>query len=226
MRGVSVAELSRRFPNLYHMAWEGSWESLQRHGLLSTSALLDLFGINGHERVRLELRHRPESVEISHPVHGKAMVRDQKPMSDDGLRRALRDGITPEEWYGLLNERVFFWLTRDRLLTMLGARAYRNLRQTVLTIDTASLLGAHEHRVTLSPINSGATKPMPHPRGRNTFLPLATYPWDDWISRRGKAGDTAVELAVTGAVPDLARHVIKVEEYHMQSPVRVIWERD
>lgn len=45
-----LGELLRDCPVLYHMAARGSWESIQRHGLLSTSALLDLFGVMGDRR--------------------------------------------------------------------------------------------------------------------------------------------------------------------------------
>ena len=39
--------LAQRWPRLYHMAEAGSWESVKRHGLLSTTALLDLFEVSG-----------------------------------------------------------------------------------------------------------------------------------------------------------------------------------
>ena len=42
---MEIERLISRYPTLYHMAEDGSWESIQRHGLLSTSALLDRFEI-------------------------------------------------------------------------------------------------------------------------------------------------------------------------------------
>ena len=45
--GISVDELAATYPKLYHVTSEGSWQGIQRHGLLSTKALLDLFGIDG-----------------------------------------------------------------------------------------------------------------------------------------------------------------------------------
>src|SRR5687768_14367920 len=103
--GVSPAELSHRFPLLFHMAALGSWPSIQSHGLLSTSSLLDLFEISEASRVTVEAAHRPESIQLSHPKHGVATVRDQIPMSDNGLRRCLADGLTPRDWYQLLNRK-------------------------------------------------------------------------------------------------------------------------
>ena len=176
---VTIDELSGRFPRLYHMAAQGSWAGIERHGLLSTSALLDLFEIQGTRREEIESRHRPECVTIRHPKIGAAVIRDQKPMHDAGLRRALADGLTPRDWYRILNCKVFFWLTRDRLARMIDARAYRDKRQTVIVLDTRLLLERHSEKVILSPMNSGCTKPVPHPRGMKTFLPLPEYPFSN-----------------------------------------------
>src|SRR5690242_18502139 len=104
------------------MAESGSLPGIRRHGLLSTSALLDLFEIAGSERYNIESCRRPGSVVISHPVHGQAVIRDQKPMSEEMLRRCLI-GLTPRQWFELLNHKVFFWADGDRLQRLLGARA-------------------------------------------------------------------------------------------------------
>ena len=57
---MSPEEFSEIFPSLYHMAELGTWESIRRHGLLSTTALLDLYEISGKEREVLEDRLRRE----------------------------------------------------------------------------------------------------------------------------------------------------------------------
>jgi hypothetical protein len=209
MRGVMPADLAARYPRLYHMAAEGSWPSIERHGLLSTSSLLDLFEVKDDERFALEQAHRPESVTISHPTHGTALVRDQKPMSDEGLIRSLQDGIRPREWYLILNRRVFFWATLERLRVMMNARAYRGLRKTIIVLDTARLLAQHKAAVALSPMNSGATKPAAHPRGRATFLPLNKYPFTERVSQRKEA---VVEVTVEGGVAPIRPLVLRVEE--------------
>lgn len=221
--GVSAEQVAAKYPKLFHMAEVGSWPSIRRHGLLSTSALLDLFEIKDPLRTQLEGAHRPDSVSITHRKHGSAVIRDQKPMDDRGLAAALGDGITPNEWYRILNAKVFFWLTEKRLNTLLGARAYRKMRHTVLTIDTSALLAAHHQRVLLCPMNSGATKPMPHPRGRNTFLPLAQYPFEE--RRRKNSRDAIVELAVAGGVTDVERFVVRVEEVGAGQKALQLWPK-
>jgi hypothetical protein len=205
--------LVRTFPRLYHMADHEAWPSVQRHGLLSTSALLDLFEIKGPERERLEAAHRPESVPIHHPVHGRAVIRDQKPMSDSGLRRCLT-GATPREWYLILNAKVFFWPHAQRLKTLLDAQAYREHRQCVVTVDTQRLVERHADRILLSPMNSGATRPMPHPRSPRTFLPIRDYPFDEWRRKRGQDLKTIGEVAVTYSVPDICDMTVEVAVWH------------
>lgn len=223
MVGVSPEVLTKRFPRLYHMAEVGSWPGIQRHGLLSTSALLDLFEAKGARREALEARHRPECETITHPFHGSAVIRDQKAMSDSALDKVLRDGLTPAQWYRTLNERVFFWLSSERLEGLLKARAYRTRRQTVLVVDTAGLLARYEKQVALSPLNSGSTLFKPLPRGKDTFLPLSSYPFDEW-DRERKGRDPVVELTVHYAVPDIRDHVILVEEVGGEQPPTLIWE--
>ena len=209
MTDGELAELIRDCPTLYHMAECGSWPSIQRHGLLSTSALLELYGVHGPERDAIECRRRPEGVRLDNPAFGPAVIRDQKPMDDAGLRKCLLDGLAPEAWYRLLNRKVFFWLTRARLLRLLGAKPYRDLAHDVLELDTAALVEAYRPAITLSPINSGATRPFPAPRGLATFQPIAAYPYARWRSARPR-GERVVELAVDRGVPDVAQFVRKV----------------
>ena len=108
-----VEELIAYYPRVFHMAESGTWESIRRLGLLSTIALLDRFEIDGDERRRIAQQHRPQKVTINHKIHGRAVIRDQKPMSESALLQCLEDGIMPIQWYEILNRRVFFWLTED-----------------------------------------------------------------------------------------------------------------
>ena len=218
VRGITIDELSSRFPRLFHMAAQGSWPGIERYGLLSTSALLDLFEVGGAQREEIEAHHRPECVTISHERIGTAVIRDQKPMDDAGLGRALTDGLVPRDWYRILNEKVFFWLTRDRLERLLNAKAYRDRRQTIIVLDTRALLERHSDKVILSPMNSGCTKPFPHPRGKKTFLPLREYPFSERLSR---GLEPVVELAVDHRVEDISELAVRVEEVGGGLPTKV-----
>lgn len=209
MTSGELAELLRDCPTLYHMAEAGSWPQIRRHGLLSASALLDLYRVEGAAREALEALRRPERVALRRDGLEGAVLRDQKPMDDAGLGRCLRGGLTPPDWYRLLNGKVFFWLGRGRLARLLRARPYRDVAHDVLELDAAALVAAHRDRITLSAINSGATRLFPVPRGPDTFATIARYPYAAWRERRPR-GERVVELAVEKGVPDVARFVRRV----------------
>ena len=155
---MNAEQLVEMHPQLYHMAELGSWPSIEQHGLLSTMALLDLFGVDLDTRQSLTRHRRPAKVRIEHQELGIAAIRDNKPIRDALLDRCLV-GMPKEDWYELLNGRVFFWLTRRQLNKFLCARAYRDETQTVLTISTEHLIERQRKNIRLSPINSGAIHP-------------------------------------------------------------------
>jgi hypothetical protein len=221
---AELDELISHCPILYHMAEKDSWPSIERHGLLSTTALLDLYAISGDARAAIESVQRPISVTIKKEGIGSAVVRDQSPMDDKGLLRCLQDGLTPQDWYRLLNGKVFFWLTEQRLLRLLNAGNYRNEEHDVLQIDTASLIGAYKDEIWFCPINSGTTKPFPHPRGNSTFSRISNYPYSTWKDKRQK-GERAVELCVDYAVPDITRFVTKVLRMKSDQQLKVIFQK-
>lgn len=203
--GVSVDSLASRYPSLYHMAETGSWRSITTHGLLSTTALLDLFEVTDPLRHALESCRRPDSVTISHPRYGQATIRDNRPINETVLKRTLV-GMELAEWYRTLNRRVFFWFTVDRLDRL--RRAYRDRPHDILTVDTQALLDYHHETVELAHLNTGAVfAAANYPRGAGTFQPLDSYPWDE---RCSVSGEPAVELTVPYAVPDISRFVIGV----------------
>jgi hypothetical protein len=221
---MDPADIAAAYPRLYHMAEQGSWASVERHGLLSTSSLLDLFDVREPQRGEILRRRRPESVPLKHSTHGEAVVRDQIPLSESRLAACLSD-MTLEEWLGALNSRVFFWLDEAHLETLLDARAYRDSEHDVICVDTASLLQRHEANITLSPINSGATMYKPPQRGSQTFLPIADYPFDERRRARG-VQNAIVELAVNGGVADILEVALRVERRKAgDQGATTIWER-
>ena len=220
--GVSISELATTYPRLYHITSEGSWPSIQQYGLLSTEALLDLFGVDGEFRTSVLAARRPDCVPITNPQYGRAIIRDQKPLIESRLRTVLQDGMTPREWYELLNRKTFFWVAESRFETLRNARAYEGLRQTLLIVDCAKLLARHADQVTLCPMNSGASRPMAFPRGRRTFLPIAEYPFEESRRKRGRKG-AVVELTVEYSVPDIRDLVISVSELGGGLPEQRIW---
>jgi len=173
-------ELAIRYPTLYHMAEAGSWPNIQKLGLLSTSALLTKFGYTGANREKIECKWRPQKETIYHPEYGKAVIRDQKPMSPERLGECLPKDMKVEEWYKFINNRIFFWTTWRSLEWFLSAQEYKNKPQLVITIDTRGLLHRYASRITLSSINTGSTYPKkgrdrPEPRSKETFKKIQDY---------------------------------------------------
>ena len=194
------------------MATLGSWPSIEQRGLLSTTALLDLFGVDGNYRETIESRKRPESIVITHPCHGSATIRDQKPLHDSMLARCLRDRATVEDWHRLLNGRVFIWVDETRLSNLRNARAYREQRQTVIFADTRRLVQRYAPRIRLAHINTGATRSVFHFRDLETFKTIEQY-----------SQKKVVELTIDRSVPDLNEFVVRVEEIGGPEPSRIIW---
>ena len=152
---ATVEQIIARYPVLFHMAEPGSWPSIQQHGLLSTTALLDRFDYDGDEREVIESRWRPESVLVEHDVHGTAVVRDQGPMPPRALRRVL-DGMTPCEWYRLIQREGVLMGHKGAAINIFECRslsqytAYRapgGYASIVRTARRPSFVGSLQHRI-------------------------------------------------------------------------------
>lgn len=194
-----------RYPTLYHMAEKGTWPSVKARGLLSTSAVLDLHKVTGAARTPYESQHRPVKVPVG-TGDTAITLRDQKPMTPSRLASALTGGLTPTQWYELLNRKVFMWAREERLIGLLSAAEYGTLEHDVLTIDTLSLLEQHEQDIWLCHMNSGNTRPWAHKRNAGIFQRIAEYP----ARRNGNPVKEVVEVVVDYSVPDISAHVIAV----------------
>jgi hypothetical protein len=201
-------EIAEHYPRLFHMANVGSWPSIRLHGLLSTQALVDLYGIDGDLRERILRSRRAESIPLEREGMDRAVVRDQLPLREKTLEKCLTD-MTLEQWLETLNSRVFFWLNEPHLEGLLGARAYRGDAHDVITVDTAALVERDRAKIRLSPINSGSTLYKPTPRGSQTFMPIADYPFIE--RRRARGNDAIVELAVEGGVERIEEVALTAE---------------
>lgn len=193
---------------VYHVAEAANWPLIQRHGLLSAERLAKLAGLSVPERRTLLSSQRLTSVKLP----GGFEIRDQKPMPPSGLERCLV-GMTPSEWYALLNQRVFFWIDPARLERM--TRALSHNPQVILTIDTESLLASHGKRAHVTPFNTGNARRRPARRGRATFVPYTQWLKHRWASEaealqtpRRSLNHPPAELTVLHSVPDVMGYVI------------------
>jgi hypothetical protein len=196
---------------IYHLAEAANWPSIQQRGLLSASALFELAGLPKDERDRREQHYRPDHTELP----GGVQIRDQKRMPTQSLKRCLV-GLTPAQWYQLLNNKVFFWLDPDRLNRQRNACGPRP--QIVLVVHTQLLLTRHADRVALSPINTGNARRNPAVRGRSTFVPYTQWLESAWSSeaaglgtRRRAKSHSPVELTVETAIPGIMEYIIDIQ---------------
>jgi hypothetical protein len=200
---MTINEFCDLHPRLYHMATVNSLLQIKTHGLLSTERILALLNVAEEDRLRLTTQRRAHMTPLNHPTLGCFTLRDQKPMRDAALATCL-DGMTIAEWYKTLNERVFMWASRERVDTLLAARAYKKQDQLVLTINPRPLLEAHFETVSVSTINSGATLYTPVRRGIQTFIRLKDFP-------TGKGVRKIVEVTVEDGVPEMRRYIVSSE---------------
>lgn len=207
--GVTPAELARHYPRLYHMADGTSWASLQRLGLLSTDALVDLFKPPPNLRDEILSTKRTRSIPMDHPTYGRVIIRDQKPLHKSKLEGCLTD-CSFDDWLRLLNSRVFFWLTEERLRVLMCAREYCAYTHVVLILNTLKLCTDYQEQITLAPMNTGNTQPWAHPRGLSTFRRMRDYPFQERL-RRGEHY-CVVELAVEGGVKNIVEYALEVCE--------------
>jgi hypothetical protein len=110
------------------------------------------------------------------------------------------------------------------LLRLLNAGNYRNEEHDVLELETAPLIEAYKEKIWFCPINSGTTKPFPHPRGNSTFSRIADYPYSNWKEKRAR-GERVVELAVDHSIPDVKNFAKRVVRMKSDDELRIIWER-
>src|ERR1700716_1010686 len=163
-----------RYPYMWHMAYYENLEGILRYGLLSTSSLLDLYEYSGSTRSLIESSLRSQKVIITHHSITESIIRDQKPMTLNGVEGSIED-CTAGEYFRFLNGRVFFWMSEKRLKTMNGARAYRSSENLVFVVNTASLIEEYNGQILLSPMNSGATLPRAYPRSIGMFKSIEKY---------------------------------------------------
>ena len=71
---------------------------------------------------------------VSREGFGRAVIRDQRPLNRANLEKIL-DGVSVQQYCRLLNDKTFFWVSRERLDRLLGARMYRGKPHDMLTVE-------------------------------------------------------------------------------------------
>ncbi len=196
---MTIDEFCKRHPSLYHAAHASALPQIQRHGLLSTQAIVELLQLSEEQRAVLIAERRPEQVPLHHPVHGSFYLRDQKPLHAKALANCL-DGIIPSEWLQLLNAHVFLWASRARADKLLHAREYRGQPQLLLELDARPLLTRYLDQTAITRINTGSVIRKAARRSRESFIPLRDFPTFPKTE--------IVEVAILGSIPNLREYIL------------------
>ena len=181
-------EFTRRFPKVYHLTFASNLPSIQQHGLHSSASLADLYRFSPEERQACLGRRRL----CIQDLHGIS-IRDQHTAPESKMKTCLV-GITIPDWLALLNSKVFFSITYDRIERLL--QSYRDYEHLLLEVDSDTLLARYAAHITLSRINMGAFIFVPRPRGRASFIPLNAYTYEN-------KKNTPAELTVDVPIPDI-----------------------
>jgi hypothetical protein len=191
-----------RFGSLYHLADTENLTSILRHGLMSTERLLLLADVAAPERAALLRCHRRMNLQLRDGL----VIRDQRPMPPAALAPALKDGLTPSDWYALLNSFVFLWPDRQRMQRQRSA--CRDRPQTVLTFDGRAPLDRFAAKTFVSPINSANARRKPAERGRETLLPYTTWLKGGWPT--GRRSRAPAEFLFRCVIPAQSPYLIDV----------------
>lgn len=179
---------AQKHPTLYHLTFTTNLPSIRTHGLLSVAALADTLAFTEEER-QASLNQRRLCIQQI----GTAAIRDQHTAPESKMKTCLVK-ITIPDWLALLNSKTFFFLAPDKAARLQSA--YADYDNTLLAVDTATLLSTHAPAASVCRINSGSFLWKPVPRGRDSFIPLAQY-------EPKRKSDVPAELTVDTPIPNL-----------------------
>ena len=192
----------RRHPEyVYHLTKAQNLPSILRHGLMSTERLLDLTHFEQAQKALFLRMHRPRGLSVSDGIS----IRDQSSIPPSRLAGALEGGMTPGDWYALLNRFVFFWPSRERLDRHLRACSADD--QVVLTFSATALLAHFGNRTFVTPINTGDARSKPARRGPGTLVPYHRWLAEGWLDRR--SSHPAAEILIDETVPIRAPFLVE-----------------
>jgi hypothetical protein len=198
-------------PMVFHVAARRNWLGIKKRGLLSTAALLDLFGVTGPLRNAILKGHRRQSHTLKDPQHGVAEIRDQEPLNPKKLAACLID-MSVEQWFELLNQMVFFFPTKQQAEKFLGLPKYVTDDQILISTPTRALISRHRDKIRLSAINSGATVHVPAERGSGTFQDIDAFDRSRNIA----------EVTVIDGVPEVASIAERIEVFRNGQPLETL----
>jgi hypothetical protein len=178
---MDITKFIKLRPILYHLTDKRNIKNLQHNGgmLYSTTELVSMSTLSKEEKVEIIRERRPIHKEIT--CNGQLVhIRDQRPISIKNLQKCIPMGWSIGDYIQLLNEKVFFWPTLNRLNRHYNRYAHE--KPVIIKVDTAILFNLNP-QPEFCHLNSGATRSSsyydggPPPRGGATFLGASAYPF-------------------------------------------------
>lgn len=200
---VTLADLADAFPQLWHATFPGAWESIRERGLWPAAKLLaeagDLDSIG---------RFRPSIRDL-----GGVVLRDQLRTRSDPT--ASLDGVTADEWWAILNGRVYLFCREAPVRAFVASYLARGLDQDVIKVRSEELLRPVADLVEVTTVNAGVfPRTKGRSRGRGTFVALADF---------SMAIKTVKEVTVRGVVPVDEGAVLSVLRHGADGMVQPLW---
>lgn len=164
---------------LYHLTDARNVDAIiARREIYCTNFIIDSAGmLSPDEKRTLKRSKRDNHMEIQ--LNGRGIfIRDQKPLSMVALPKCLTHGYDVGDYIELLNGRVFFWPTIDRLWR--HYKRYVAERPAILKVRTDELLNLNSP-AEFCHLNSGATRANSYLggvapiRGDGTFLTIENF---------------------------------------------------
>lgn len=189
-------------PLVFHMVDEGNWASVAQRGLRSASSLIDELR-DAEQRASLKRTYRPSTLVLQTGCR----LRDQRPMPPQCLARCLDQPLQASDWYALVNDRVFFWTSTERLQRHRAACLDR--AQVILAVNTEELMARHADEAEVTAFNSGNARRLPAKRGHRSFVPYQSWLESAWLKESAtglpprRPEHLPVELVVRDAVPEV-----------------------
>jgi len=175
---MDIQEFISKREFLYHLTDIRNLPLILRdHQLRSTISIVEDSGMLQNE-ITSFIRSR-------RATHGQILIneetfyiRDQRPISTTNLQKCLTPGYDVGDFIKLLNSRVFFWPTIQRLDT--HYQRYKNENPVIIKVRTNELFEINDNPE-FCRLNSGATRSnsylggAPPMRGDGTFLGADLY---------------------------------------------------
>ena len=158
-------------PTAVHFVDASNWPAVQRDGFRTAASLMRAAGVDeGAQR-----RFRPTGETLPSGVY----IRDQKPMPPSALKRCLDAGLTPEDWYAMVNMGIYFWVDRDRADR--HQRALRGRPQVRLELSVERILDEYGSVAFLTPFNIGSALRRQAQRGPRSLVPVERWREAAWL---------------------------------------------